>query len=172
MIKPRREHFSATVDRKKSYIFGGSRESKLEGNVYSFNQQSKGWQAQAVKPEGRPHPSLHSGACASLGHCLYLYGGEIDANGSDRRPNFQDSLYQLDTASLEWTQRPNGPMKMVGSGMISYKDTLVLLGGYGYLPHLNQLKGEFIKEHNKKKYTDGRGWTNELHTFNVQTSEF
>ncbi len=168
MVKPRRDHFSTAVDRK-IYVFGGyrDRESKLEGNVYSFDQ-SKGWQAQAVKPEGRPHPSLHSGACASLGHCLYIYGGEIDTSKDDG-PNFQNSLYRLDTHSFEWTELPSGPKKMTGCRMVSFANKLILFGGYGY-PLGPTQPGTKFERHDK--YEDGRGWTNELHVFNVQEGEF
>ncbi len=154
MLKARGDHCSATVG-GKIYIYGGYNEGELEGRVYSFNQ-SKGWQTHvtAADSEG-PHPSLHSAACASLGRCLYLYGGD---DGS----NFKDSLYRLDTDSLEWTQLPSGPMRMVGCRMVSFEDQLILFGGFGYPSGTTQ----WFKEN--EKYGDGRGWTNELYTFNVQ----
>jgi hypothetical protein len=53
-------------------------------------------------------------------------------------------------------------MKKAGSGMIAYDSKLVLYGGYGPPSYPTQPGSEFIKD---SRYTDGDGWTNEVHTF-------
>ena len=59
-------------------------------------------------------------------------------------------------------------MRKSGCGMVSYLDKLILFGGYGIPSGPTQPGAQFIKN---SKYTDGRGWTNELHMFDVQKGE-
>ncbi len=158
---PRWGHYSAAVGgqlcvyggRTKDFSIG---KSELGGCIHSFNQCMERWQTRATT--GQPHPGLYDGACTSSGNHLYLYGGYDQSR-------FQDSLYRLDTDSLEWSQLPSGPMRKIGCGMVSYKEKLILFGGYGIPSGPTQPGAEFIK------ITDGHGWTNELHTFDVQKGE-
>ena len=97
----------------------------------------------------------------SSGRHLYLYGG---CDSSD----FHDSLYQLDTESLEWSQLPSGPMRKYRCGMVSYEDKLILFGGYGTLSGPTQPGAEYIED----TTFPGCGWTNELHMFDVQKGTY
>ena len=56
-------------------------------------------------------------------------------------------------------------MRKVGCGMVACDSKLVLFGGYGIPSGPTQSGAEFIKN---STYTDGRGWTNEVHTFDKQ----
>ena len=67
-----------------------------------------------------------------------------------------------------WTRLPSGPMKKCGSGMIVYDSKLVLFGGLGIPSGPTQPGSEFIV---KESDTDGLGWTNELHTYNLKEGE-
>ena len=156
---PRWGHYSAAVG-GQLYVCGGHTKDfaeESEMSVHSFNQCTERWQTKPVK--GGPH--LYYGACTSSSRNIYLYGG-ID--GSCRH----DSLYQLDADSLEWSQLPSGPTRKAGCGMVSYEGKLILFGGYGTPSGPTQPGAEFIENFG---FTDGRGWTNELHMFDVQKGE-
>ena len=117
------------------------------------------WQTRATTGK---HPSgLYGGACTSTGHNVYLYGGHNDSG-------YDGSFHQLDIDSLEWAQLPSGPMRKCGCGMVSYEDKLILFGGFGTPSGPIQPGAQFIED---REYNDGRGWTNELHMFDIQKSE-
>ena len=52
--------------------------------------------------------------------------------------------------------------------MIAYGSSLVVFGGYGSPCGPTQPGAEFVKNDN---YTDGSGWSNELHVFDVMEGE-
>ena len=52
--------------------------------------------------------------------------------------------------------------------MIAQDSKLVLFGGYGIPSGPIQRGAEFIKQ---RDFTDGRGWTNEVHTFDLKEGE-
>lgn len=155
---PRWDCFSVAVD-EELHLFGGHTKSF---GVYSFNQLTETWRLLPTEQKS-PLPLL-SGACTSLEHRIYLYGGW---DGYD----LQGSLHQLDVKSLKWSKLDSKdgsskPMKKVGSRMISYKDKLILFGGYVTPSNSNQAGAEFTK-HEKSKFGNA-GWTNELHMFDIQ----
>ena len=52
-----------------------------------------------------------------------------------------------------------------GAGMVAFSDNLAVFGGYG-IPHgPTQPGSSFIGD---TGYTDGGGWTNELHVYNLK----
>ncbi len=151
-------HHSAAV-KGQLYVFGGitkdfsKGKTELAVSVQIFNQCMKTWQTKATT--GNPPLGLCDGACTSSGHHLYLYGGW---DGSLRH----DSLHQLDTNTLEWSQLPSGPTRKDGCDMVCFEGKLVLFGGYGFPLGPRQPEAEFIKD---SALNDGSGWTNELHCF-------
>ena len=130
----------------------------LASSVHSFNPVLESWAEN--KPSGAPPPGLHSGASASEGHHLYLFGGY---DGS----HLQCSLHQLDTRSWVWKQLSSGggPMRKGGAGMVTCGSKLVLFGGYGVSTGSIQPGAKFVADN---KFTNGTGWTNELHTFDLR----
>lgn len=175
---PRWGHCSAVID-GELFIYGGSTEELFRANsenglaVYTFNQITETWHANVST--GEPPPGLLYGACATLNHCIYHYGGGSvvamtrDAlYGDNYGILLSDALYRLDTDSLEWSKLPSGPKEEEpkgkdGCGMISYQENLYLFGGYGYAsPGATYLRDD--------RFIDG-GWTNELHLYNTQLGE-
>ena len=160
---PRYYHFSAAVE-GQLYVYGGhtkdykKEKSSLASKVHLFNPSLESWQER--RPEGLPPPpGIYSGACASVGHHAYFYGGY---DGTERH----GSLYQLNTSTFIWSKNSTaGPMKKSGCKMISSDDNLILFGGFGLPSGPIQPGAEFVKS---TKFTDGRGWTNELHTFSLR----
>ena len=163
---PRWGQLSAVVEGKLC-VYGGRTEdfhkekSRLASSVYSFDPFLESWSAS--KCSGVPPPALYRSACASAGHHVYVYGGY---DGSD----LQGSLHELDTRTWTWKQlSSSGPMmRKAGCGIVVYGSKLVLFGGYGIQSGPTQPGAEFVKS---STFTGGRGWTNELHTFDLIKGE-
>ena len=158
-------HYSALVE-EKFCVWGGSTKdfrkerSEWASSVHCFHPYLELWDVD--KCGGVPPPGLYTGACAPAGHLIYLYGG---SDGS----RYQNSLHQLDTRSWTWKELSrSGPTSKVGCGLVACDSKLVLFGGYGYPSGPTQPGAEFIKD---SKFPDGRGWTNEVHTFNLKEGE-
>ena len=162
---PRFGHCSALVE-EKFCVWGGitkdffQEKSELASSIHSFDPFLEFWDN--TKLSGVPPPGLYHVACASVGHHVYLYGG-YDYDGSCHH----SSLHQLDTRSCTWKQLSSaGPMRKSACGMIAHDSKLVLFGGYGVPSGPIQPGAEF-----QMKHTDGRGWTNEVHTFDLKEGE-
>ena len=162
---PRWGQFSAVVEGKLC-VYGGltkdflKEKSGLASSVHSFDGLLESWYSEDTG--GVPPPGLYDGACASAGHHVYAYGGH---DGSARHV----SLHQLDTRTRTWKQLSStGPMRKSGCRMVSYGSNLVLFGGFGIPSGPTQPGAEFVKS---SYYTDGRGKTNELHTFDLIKGE-
>ena len=131
--------------------------SELTSSIHSFDPFLEFWDKN--KLSGVPPPGLYGGACASAGHHVYLYGG---TDGSCH----QSSLHQLDTRSWTWKQLSSaGPIRKSACGMVAHNNKLVLFGGFGIPSGPTQPGAEFIKA------TGNRGWTNEVHTFDLKEGE-
>ena len=163
---PRFAQFSAVVEGKLC-VYGGrtkdflKEKSGLASSVHSFDGLLESWYSEDTGGDVPP-PGLHYGACASSGQHVYVYGG-VDGSA------YQGSLHQLDTRTRTWKQLSSiGPMREAGCGMVAYDSNLVLFGGYGIPSGPTQPGAEFVKS---SKYTDGVGWTNELHTFDLIKGE-
>ncbi len=146
-------------------MWGGCTHTKTReplSHVYTFDPYSRLWRT--CDATNSPHPYLYEAACASDGSHLYLYGGY---DGAD----FQGSLYQLDCKTWEWSRLGgdgNAPMRKMGCKMVAYDDQLVLFGGYGISSVSTQPGAEFIPD---TRFSEGVGWTNELHVFNLIKGE-
>ena len=160
---PRWDHFSAAVE-DQLYMWGGKTErypkekSVLASYIHRFHPVLEYWEQ--LKSNSSP-PALYSGACTSIESHLFIYGGLEDELSTN-------CLYQLDTESQKWQQISNaGPMKKSGCKMIAYGKKLFLFGGYGVSP--DPLLHFFEKS---SKYSiSSTGWTNELHSFNLEEGE-
>ena len=159
---PRWGHFSAAVG-DELYVWGGrtedfSKEKKvLASSIHRFRSKLESWEHRQC--DGTPPPALYNGSCACTGGCLYLYGGTDGVSP-------QGSLYQLTINSLKWQQLSSaGPMRKTGCGMVAYGKKLVLFGGRGFASGPCQLGAQFVTD------VDGRGWTNELHSFDLEEGE-
>ena len=155
-------------------MWGGRTEDFKKGevasSVHQFNQRSETWTINSCN--GSPPTSRHEGASAPAGHSIYMYGGRDGRHDGSR---FLNSLHQLDTHSWTWNEltksdpmRKTGPMRKVGCGMIKIDGKLLLFGGYGIPSGPTQPGATFIRNYD---YSDGRGWTNELHLFDLKEGE-
>ena len=139
-----------------------NKRGKLGSVVETFNPTfSERWEQQPTT--GAPPPGLCSAACSSLMDLLYSFGGW------DGRKN-HNSLHCLSTSVREWRELgesnpQDGPMEKHGCQMVTFNnDALALFGGYGIPRGTSQPGSSFIMN---EEFSDGSGWTNELHLFNV-----
>ena len=152
---------------RRCYLWGGrvqdfseSGRRKLASTMDIFDPCLETWEKHSTT--GLP-PGLYAGACTSLLDSFYWFGGENGSSG-------YNSLHRLDTTTLEWRElqplnQADGPMRKRGCGMVSFlQDKLAVFGGYGVSTGPTQPGAMFIKD---TDFTDGRGWSNELHVFNI-----
>ena len=163
---PRFHHISGRV-RSKVVVQGGvtkdfSEKSKqhLSSVVEIFDPYSESWEQRQVEGNS-PSPATCRAASASLHDDLFSFGGY------DSRDYF-NTVHRLDTKTWCWSQvspqnADGAPMLKGGCGMIAFKNSLLVFGGYGR-PRQPTERQSFIKS---TSYTDGRGWTNEFHIYNL-----
>ena len=133
--------------------------AQLTKSIQMYDAFTEAWRE--ITTTGTPPQGLYRGAAIYSDHFLYTYGGHDGTL-------YSSSLHQLDTRSYTWTQLSSqheyGPMRKSGYGIIYYNNSLVICGGYGFPSSDIQAGSQFIKSTN---YEDGRGWTNEIHMFNI-----
>lgn len=159
---PRFSHCAASVG-KKIYFHGGYISDPGQGSAVDiFDPYFESWEQQPTT--GSPPPGLYEGVCTSLVDSLYSFAG-FDGK------NLYNTLHKLDTATLEWRelqpQNPaDGPMVKSGCGMVaSDYEHLAMFGGYG-IPIGPIQRGAMFTE-NFHRTAAGKGWSNELHLFNI-----
>ena len=149
------------------YLWGGSTVTFETGSedariqqarcIEQFDPYLEVWRQ--LSTTGTPHPGLASAACASVGDQVYMYGG-----GGKR---YEGVLSLLSLKTLTWSQlcQEAGPMRKSSCGMVSFHgDQLAVIGGYGIPTGPTQHGASFIRHTNA---TDGVGWTNEVHIYNI-----
>ena len=164
---PRFSHGAAAVW-GRCYLWGGcvpdfseSGRRKLASAIEIFKPYMDTWEKKPTT--GVPPLGLHTGACTSLLDSLYWFGGYDGTS-------FYNSLHRLDPTTLEWTDlqplnQTDGPMRKCGCEIVPFlQDKLAVFGGYGIPTNPTQPEAMFKKN---TKNTDGRGWSNELHVFDI-----
>ena len=143
-------------------LVSGSKDDgiKLANSIEEFDPYLEAW-SQLNTAGILHHPGLVVSACASIGEHVYMYGGA--------RSRYKGVLSCLNVKSLTWSQLSpegeGGPMRKAGCGMVHFHhDKLAVIGGYGFPTGPTQPGSSFIRN---TKFTDVRGWTNELHVFDL-----
>ena len=139
--------------------------TQLASRCQLFHIQSEVWsERHAVL--GPPHPGLSMAAYTSFGDYLFMYGG----CSADTKLSVSGELSCLNIKTLTWSQlcpvgTAEGPMRKDECGMVLVSsDKLAVIGGYGFPTGPTQPGSSFIMN---TKFTDGRGWTNEVHVFDL-----
>ena len=158
------DHISERVE-NLAVVQGGwtkdfSEESKqhLSSVVEIFDPYSESWEQRQV--EGNtPAPGTYEAASASLHDDLFSFGGE------DESENYFNTVHRLDTKTWCWSQvspqnADGAPMPKTGCGMIAFRNSLVVFGGYGR-PQGPTEPQSFIKG------GGDQGYTNEFHIYNI-----
>ena len=139
----------------------------LPFEIETFDTFSEKWTKKTVA--GTPPPGLCSGGFAVAAETLYHFGGNA-------RYSPYSSLHSLNTVTLEWRELQSKnpadqPMPKSGHGMVTYHEetvgvtSLAVLAGYAKPTTLATQPGSTFIQNTKR--TSGRGWTNELHLFNL-----
>ena len=161
---PREDHISGRVG-SLAVVQGGvtedfSEKSKqhLSSVVEIFDPYSESWEQRQVEGNA-PSPGTYNAASTSLHDDLFSFGGE---DGND---HYFNTVHRLDIKMWCWSQvspqnADGAPMPKTGCGMIAFRNSLVVFGGYGR-PQGPTEPQSFIKG------TGGRGWTNEFHIYNL-----
>ena len=161
---PRYAHYAAEVN-GQLYFYSGrtvrytAEKEKLQSLVEVLDPLTETWTQKTT--EGDIPPGMFNGACTSTGQDLFTFGGR------DGKLWYGD-LYRLKPTqnSLRWT-RLTSVVKKAGCGMVCFSSKhLLLFAGYGPPPTDIQPGAVFTRD---TRYTDGRGWTNELHLFDLDT---
>ena len=162
---PRYLHYAGQAG-GKSYVWGGYTQDFCQGGkgilkstVNVFDPNLGTWQEQHTT--GVPPHGLCHGAYTSHKNILYSFAG------NDGVSAYMNSLHALDTDMLVWkdVSSPSGPMPKSACGMVFFGNHyLATIGGYGVPTLPIQPGSSFIKDPN---YTDGAGWTDEFHVFDV-----
>ena len=157
LLPPPRSSALVTSKEDKLYLWGGYKVAEPNA-VHIYSVKTEAWMREITKGS-HPPAGLCGGGCSIAGQHIYFYGG--------RDGSFQSgSLYQLNTDNWSWSELSNcsagGPLRKIGCRMITYKDELILVGGwYGFNePHSNQPGSRY--EH---------GCTNELHCYSLTTGK-
>jgi len=151
---PRQNAFTAAIN-SCFFLWGGYGASRDIPNINIFDYSSGAWTAKQTT--GTPPPGYWNGASTSIGDIMYTYGGER----SDTRDS--GNLQSLDTQSLAWKLlSQEGPVKISGCSIAGVKDMIVLFGG-----RTKDIQPGWQGVKIKDYY-----YSNELHLYNLKTSEF
>ena len=165
---PRFNHCAAQVG-EKSFLWGGRTQDFSAGDrktvaseLNTFDSFSETWTKKTVT--GVSPPGLCGGGFAVVAETLYYFGGTDGYS-------YYNSLHCINSITAEWKELSslnpvNQPMPKVGFGIVTYTDaaTLAIFAGYGIAHHPTQPGSKFVQD---TSFTDGSGWTNEFHLFNL-----
>ena len=169
---PRFQQTAAQIGHK-TFLWGGRTQDftargrqMLASSIQTFDSFHEKWEQKGTT--GHAPPGLHQGACTTVSESLYHFGGW------DEHSN-HNSLHCFNCVTLEWTQvhsqtPGNQPMPKSGCGMVTYHEeavgvtSLAVFAGFGKPITPTQPGSSFVKN---TAFTDGRGWTNEFHLFNL-----
>ncbi len=166
-----RFHSQAAVVDGKLFLYRGFLQSHQGKGRATFPSDfevfdGKALQWRDVATRGRNPRGLIGIAMTSIGAKLYMYGGLAGST-------FIDELWEIDTLSMECNEliarNPNdGPMRKRQCGLTSlHGDVLCTFAGHGIPRDGSRQDGSIFIPNTG--FTDGRGHTNELHCYHVQT---
>ena len=164
---PRLFHISCRVGSKvvvqggRTKDFSEKSRQQLTSVVEIFDPYSELWEQRQVTGDAPSHGTYAAASASLLHDDLFSFGGY------DGRRWF-NIVQRLDTEKLCWSQvspqnAGGAPMPKSGCGMIAFGNSLGVFGGFG-VPRGPTEPQSFIKN---TRSTDGRGWTNEFHIYNL-----
>ena len=100
----------------------------------------------------------------SIGDHIYYYGGYDGTT-------YTNQLFELDTRSMLFKEiilrnSNEGPMKKQNCGLVSLRNERLLAWGGKGIPTTTQPGSRFVPDTTR---TDGSGWTNELHCYDIKS---
>ena len=160
---PRFGHISCRVGSKvvvqggRTKDFSEKSRQHLSSVVEIFDPYFELWERTQVTGDAQS-PGTYLAASASLHDDLFSFGG------TDGRTLF-NAVHRLDTEKLCRSQvspqnADGAPMPKVACAMIAFGNSLEVFGGLG-VPRGPTEPQSFMST----RFTDGRGWTNDLHIY-------
>ena len=162
---PRSFSYSAAIDGELC-VWGGKGEATTSVQVYDSCLEA--WKE--VLTRGPTPPGLYGGASAHSEHYFYVY------SGNKRDDSCSGCLHRLDTKTSSWTQlaahSTNAPMKKRGCAMIVYKNSVIVIGGWGTRNGPIRPGSEWVCE-DEDEYEDPNteGRINEMHKYDLREGE-
>ena len=149
--------FSAEAD-GLHYCWRGYGPNERSNSLFVYECNTETW---TIKPTTGPaHRGLWIGCSVIVGRYFYTFGGV------DEFTDYND-MSKLDLDTLQWSNvqtTGSHPIKKFGYGLVRMDErTLCCIGGYGIDP--TQPGSTFTRDN---RFSDGSGWTNEIHLFDVQ----
>ena len=144
-------------------VWGGKTVATTSLQVYQLCLES--WRQLDTRVS--PPPGLYGGASAHSEYYLYVYGGAKNIG------SYSGCLHRLDTKTFSWTQlaahSANAPMKKMGSGMIMYDNSVIIIGGFGIRngPIQPGSKWRKLRDEDDEEDPSTEGWTNEMHKYDL-----
>ena len=143
--------------RSSSVILGQLHRWRLNISADVFSFDSELWET--IATQGAPPPGQVFAASAGSEYYLYTYGGLAE--------EITGCLHRLDTKTSTWSQlaphSADSPMKKYWSGMIVYKNWVIVIGGIG-IPHGPLQPGS---KWSTLDDDSEEGFTNEIHKFDL-----
>ena len=163
---PRFRPYSAVIN-EELCVWGGKAVATTSLQVYHPCLES--WRQ--LHTRGPPPPGLYSGASAHSESYLYVYGGY-----KSDLVSYSGCLHRLDTKTSSWTQLAAhsaiAPIKKVGCGMIVYKNSVIIIGGWGIQNGPIQHGSEWRKsKKDDEQDPNAKGCTNEMHKYDLRGGE-
>ena len=156
-------HCSAFID-GKYYTYGGHFGAGGSPPLSMVEILTETWLQ--IPTTGETPPGHINASCAAVGTYIYHFGGQD-------RYKLYNTIHCLETSKLTWSavipaNSQEAPIPKCSSGMLLYTSNLVVAGGYGALPQ-HPHPDMYVPDPDPGY--EGRGWTNELHCFHVDSSE-
>ena len=147
------------------YTWRGGGPGEKATTIGVFNSSIDKW---TIHPtSGDIPPGLAYGGCVSRGHSIYCFGGRSDWS------TFYNDTNKLNLETFQWVElQPKNnlsewPICKGNCGFIIVDNkTLGCFGGFG-IPGPNQPSSGSTFTRNTR-FTDGRGWTNEFHLYDLE----
>ena len=164
---PRRASGSSAVN-GELFVWRGDPKAALQ--VYEPFLE---WWKPEIYPKGLLPSMLYWGASACSEYSIYVYTGM----NKEALESTSGCLLRLDTKLQSWSlvapHSSDSPMKKNGSGMVTYKDFLIVFGGYGIQNGPIQPGSEWVKCNQTEKDEDPKieGVTNEIHKYDLKEGE-
>ena len=141
--------------------YRGLRQQPPLHHVEVFNCNLSQWTQR--RTTGTLPPPLYGSSCVCIGQLVYMFGGRT-------RHRFANTLFEFSVATVHWRELlpvnpKEGPMPKDSCGIINTNaTTLFMIGGKGIPTGSLQPGSKFVQS---KQFKDGRGWSNEIHCFDI-----
>ena len=129
--------------------------------VELFDMYTESWQQKEVTGQA---PYAYGAASASVDDDLFTFGGQDDSRSFNALHSLKKSWQWIELCAQN--KNPKSPMAKIGAGMVAFGEDLAVMGGFG-IPHgPTQPESSFTGD--TRRTSDGAGWTNEFHTYNLK----